>query len=200
MNTKKILRTAYYVLLGALLVLAGLIIFSTFPISGNYKLFLVESGSMEPKIKIGSVAVVKPQAEYEAGDIISFRSSLRENAPTTHRIYDIREVDGETRFITKGDANNAPDRREVRESEVIGKMLFSVPFVGYAVSAAQKPLGFVLIIVIPATMIIFDEARNIWEEIKKLRKEDKKDDLIDKKQGEEIRTLREKVKKLEEKK
>jgi hypothetical protein len=46
-----------------------------------------------------------------------------------------------------------------------------VPFAGYAVDFARKPLGFALIIIIPAAVIIFDEIMKIYAEIKKKKTE-----------------------------
>ena len=128
------------------------------------------SGSMEPAIKTGSVAAVKPSDNYKIGDIITFGEMSKTKTPTTHRIYDMRVQEGKPVYITKGDANNAPDAREIQKRDIIGKVLFDVPYVGYAVDAAKKPFGFMLIIIVPAAIIIYDEIRKIIKEIKK-RKE-----------------------------
>ncbi len=132
---------------------------------------VVQSGSMQPEIKIGSVVMVKPMDDYEIGEVITFGPYGKTKPPTTHRIYDIKVVDGEPRYITKGDANNAPDQREIQKKDIIGKVLFSVPYLGYAVDFVKKPLGFMLIIVVPAALIIFDEVRKIYGEIKKKKAE-----------------------------
>ncbi len=113
--------------------------------------------------------MVKPVDEYKIGDVISFGEITRTKAPTTHRIYDIKVTEGIPSYITKGDANNAPDQREVSEREIIGKVLFDVPYLGYAVDFAKKPLGFALIILVPAGIIILDEMRKIGREIKRKR-------------------------------
>ena len=158
-------KIIYYVVIVGLAVIALMLIVSIFPITGNYKLMVVQSGSMMPEIKMGSVVMVKPADDYRIGDVITFGDIGKD--PTTHRIYDIKVVGGEIRYITKGDANNAPDQGEISEKEVIGKVLFSIPFLGYAVDFAQKPLGFALIIIVPAAIIIFDEVRKIYGEVKK---------------------------------
>jgi len=163
-------KIIYYVFIVFIGVIALLLIVSAFPITGNYKLMVVQSGSMTPAIKMGSVVVVKPADEYKIGDVISFGEVTRTKAPTTHRIYDIKVTEGIPSYITKGDANNAPDQREVLQREVIGKVLFSVPYIGFAVSAAQKPIGFMLIIIVPAVIIVYDEIRKIIEEVKKSKK------------------------------
>ncbi len=129
----------------------------------------VLSGSMEPGIKTGSIVIVKPANEYKIGDVITFNES-KGKAPITHRIYDIKIVDSEPLYITKGDANDTPDQIEIKKKDVVGKVLISVPFVGYAVDFARKPIGFALIIIIPAAVIIFDEIMKIYAEIKKKKK------------------------------
>ena len=164
---KKAFKTIYYVFLGAIAVIAVLLIVSMLPITGNYKILTVLSGSMEPGIHTGSVVVVKPSAHYKIGDIITFGEMSKTKTPTTHRIHDIKVVGSQPVYITKGDANNAPDQREVSKREIIGKVLIDIPYLGYVVSFAQKPVGFALIIIVPAGLIIFDEARKIYAEVKK---------------------------------
>ncbi len=163
----KIFKIIYYLILAAIAVVALFLIFSVVPIKGGYKTLVVLSGSMEPKIKMGSVAAVKPVKEYEVGDMITFGENTKTKTPTTHRIYEIKEADGVKSYITKGDANNAPDQKPVSEKEILGKVLFSVPYIGYAVNAAQKPIGFMLIVVVPAVIIIYEEVKKIQIEIAK---------------------------------
>ena len=167
----KIFRIIYYILIAFIVLVALLLIVSVFPITGNYKLMIVQSGSMTPAIKMGSVVMVKPMSEYKIGDVITFGPYSRTKAPTTHRIYDMKVQGGEPVYITKGDANNAPDQREISKKDIVGKVLFSVPYVGYAVDFAKKPIGFSLIIIIPAALIILDEAKKIYGEIKKKKTE-----------------------------
>jgi len=166
----KVLKIIYYIFIACIALIALLLVFSIFPITGNYKVLIVQSGSMAPAIKTGSVVIVKPVSDYKIGDVITFGQATKTKAPTSHRIYDIKVVDGQPVYITKGDANNAPDAKEISKSEIIGKVLFDVPYAGYAVDAAKKPLGFALIIVVPAAIIIFDEGKKIVGEIKKMKK------------------------------
>lgn len=166
----KILKILYYLVIVVFTVIAILMIVSIFPITGNYKLMVVQSGSMEPAIKMGSVVVVKPADDYKIGDVISFYKTAKTADPITHRIYDIKVAGGEPNYITKGDANNAPDQKEVKKKEIIGKVLADIPYFGYVVDFAKTPFGFSLIIIIPAGLIIYDEAKKIYEEIKKRKK------------------------------
>lgn len=148
-------------------IIALLLIISVFPLTGNYKVLVVHSGSMQPAIKMGSVVVVKPSDNYKIGDIITFGKISKTQTSTTHRIYEMKVVGGEPVYITKGDANNAPDQKEITGKEIIGKVLFDVPYLGYVVDTAKKPIGFLVIIIVPTIVIISDEMRKIQGEIKK---------------------------------
>lgn len=163
----RIFKTIYYIFLAFIVIIAVLLIVSVFPITGNIKFMVVKSGSMEPAIKMGSIVAVKPSDDYKIGDVITFGPYTKTKAPTTHRIYDIKVVDSQPVYITKGDANNAPDQREVQKKDVVGKVLFSASYIGYAVDFAKKPMGFALIIIVPAAIIIFDEIKKIIQEVKK---------------------------------
>lgn len=154
-----------------IVLVALLLIISVLPITGNYKVMTVISGSMEPTIKTGSVVTVKPIDNYKIGDIITFGPYSKTKAPTTHRIYEIKVVGGQPVYITKGDANNAPDTREIQKKDIIGKVLLAVPYMGYAVDFAKKPMGFALIIIIPAALIVVDELKKIFKEIKKKKQQ-----------------------------
>jgi signal peptidase len=166
----KIFKAVYYIICIFIAIIAVLLIVSVFPITGNYKVLTVLSGSMEPTIKIGAVVVIRPENDYKIGDIITFGPNTKTQTPVTHRINDIKVVGGNAIYITKGDANNAPDSKEIKKKDIIGKMLFSVPFAGYAVDFVKKPIGFILIIMVPAVIIVYDEIRKIFKEIKKRKK------------------------------
>jgi len=191
---KKLSKIIYFFFLVIIGAIAVLLIVSAFPITGNIKFMIVQSGSMEPSISGGSVVMVKPVEDYKIGDVITFGPYSKTKPPTTHRIYDIKVVDGQSVYITKGDANNTPDLREIAKRDVLGKVLASVPYLGYAVNFAKKPMGFALIIIVPAAIIVSDEIRNIWKEILKLKNKKK-----DKEQDEEIKELKEEIKELKDK-
>lgn len=170
----KSLKIIYYIFVGFIAFIALLLIVSVFPIPGNYKVLTVLSGSMEPKIKTGSVVVVKPAKDYGVGDIITFGKISKTETPITHRIKEVKLSEGNTVYVTKGDANESADPKEISKNEVIGKTLFSVPFLGYAIAFAKKPVGFMILIIIPAIVIIYDELKKIWQEILKMKKKKEK--------------------------
>ena len=148
-----------------------LIILSGIPSWGKYQLMVVLSGSMEPAIKTGSLVVVSPEDDYERGDIITFSFDQAED-PRTHRIKDMKMIEGELVYTTKGDTNRSVDQRDVFEDNIIGKVLFSIPYVGYLFEFAKTKLGFAILIFIPTSVIIYDQVKKI---IQKVKKQDKKE-------------------------
>lgn len=172
MNILKILEVFLIIVLFLVIVL---IVLAGIPSIGKYRLLVVLSGSMEPDIPVGSLVVVNPAQKYAVGDIITF-SFNQETTPTTHRIHEINEVDGKKLYITKGDANNIADLRDVFEENIIGKVFFIIPYAGYVVDFARKPIGFGVLVFVPAGIIIFDQVQKIIQEIKKNKKKKKKKD------------------------
>ena len=124
---------------------------------------------MEPSIPVGSMVIVKSSQEYRVGDVITFGADTQGQIPTTHRIAEVREEDGRTRFVTKGDANEVADPETTALRDVIGKVLFSVPYAGYVLDFARTPLGFGVLIGIPATIVILEEVGSIVREVRRLR-------------------------------
>ena len=153
------MKVIYWLVLAALILVPGLTV-------GNYKLLVVLSGSMEPTIKTGSIVVVKPQSSYQTGDVITFSEKNNPKITTTHRVFGINDGG----FITKGDANNSTDSARVATGQIIGKTIFSVPYLGYPVSFAKTQQGLLLLVIIPAIIIIYSEILTIKNEILKLLK------------------------------
>jgi signal peptidase len=117
---------------------------------------------MEPVIPTGSLIVIKEESQYAIGDVVTYGSLVRQNSTITHRIVDQRSQGLATYFVTKGDANNSIDDQPIPPSSVLGKHVFTIPLLGYPIGFASTPLGAVVLIIIPGTLIL-------WEELKSLR-------------------------------
>jgi len=166
---KALFKIGYRIFVAAVVALGLLLLVSIVPVPGNIKVKIVQSGSMEPAIKVGAVVIIKPSNEYHIGDVIMFGEDTKTKVPTTHRIVADEVRSGVFYYTTKGDANEDPDPQQIAQSEVIGKVLFSIPYLGYILDFAKKPLGFALLIGVPAAIVVFDEAANIWRETRRLR-------------------------------
>lgn len=169
---KFIAKTFYALFITALVGVAGLFLATMLPTAwaGGLEVKIVKSGSMEPAIPTGSIVFVRPAAEYRVGDIVTFGADTRSEIPTTHRIIEVQNNEGRVAFLTQGDANEDPDPRAIAMSEVIGKVWLHVPYAGYVLDFARQPLGFTLMIGIPAGLIIVDEVLRIIMEVSKMRR------------------------------
>ncbi len=106
--------------------------------------YIVLSGSMEPTYRVGAMIYVKPVEfdELKVGDPVTFY--LNDRTVATHRIVEIvvdDENPNEKYVRTQGDANDTPDSDPTHHSKIIGKPLFSVPYLGFLSSYLQQPQG-----------------------------------------------------------
>jgi len=150
----------FAILVAVILALVGIIVAPSF----GWDVAAIYGGSMEPTIKLGSMAVVRPvdPQDIRWGDIISYTSPHDARTTTTHRVVGVVESEDSLMFNTKGDANEDPDNYAVPAEDINGRVWFSVPYAGYAVDYMKTPLGFGLLIGIPAALIIGIESRNIF--------------------------------------
>lgn len=116
---------------------------------------VVISGSMEPTIAVNDLVVIHKQAEYAEGDIVTYRT---ETLPVTHRIL-TRTVgeDGTVHLVTAGDYTQSPDKQELTEADVVGRVIAILPQFGAIQAFLQRPLGFVLITVLLAVLILLPD-------------------------------------------
>ncbi len=162
-------RILYITLSIGVILVAGLLLLTIVPIPGtNFDARVVQSGSMEPAIKTGSLILIRPAESYKIGDIVTFRHRIN-STPTTHRIIDEKPGDGVWLFTTQGDANESPDMRPVKETQIMGRVMFHIPYLGYIIEIARTPWGFMALIVLPVLIIVGDETKKIYREIVRLR-------------------------------
>lgn len=113
------------------------------PAIAKIKPYQVLSGSMEPAYHVGSLVYVRAvEADsVEVGDTITFH--LTTDTVVTHRVVDKNETD--RTFTTKGDANETADGSKVSYASVIGKVVFSIPLLGYIHSYLSSVPGMIMI-------------------------------------------------------
>lgn len=131
---------------------------------GGIKSLVVLTGSMTPSIPQGSVIFIKSAEAYSMGDVVTFEQKGR---LVTHRIEAIENMNGDTFFATKGDANNSADSDLVASNLVQGRTLFHIPAFGKAILFFKTPVGFVLSIILPTLLFIGFELWAIKNEIVK---------------------------------
>ena len=154
-NVVSIVLVAIVVLIAVLLMGAKII---------GLKTYSVISPSMKPAYNVGDLVYVK-SVDHEsiedlksikAGDPITFL--LDENLTVaTHRVIDV-ELNNEdiqkSRFYTKGDANETPDSNPVLYGNIVGKVVFKLPLLGYVADWVQNPPGTYIAVTIGAVILI----------------------------------------------
>lgn len=124
------------------------------PMLFGCKNMAVLSGSMEPKIPVGSVVCVKEinPEELMSGDIITY--AINGGTMVTHRVVAVNQ--DEQTVITKGDANDVEDGNPVAFSQVVGKEVFHIPYLGYLSIYIKTPLGVMVVCGILIVLILLN--------------------------------------------
>ena len=131
-------------------------------------LAIVRSSSMEPAMRAGALAVMLPidAEDVKVGDIIAFDPPWDPDPDVTvsHRVIGVQH-DGQILFDTKGDATEDTDPYYVPAQNVHGKVVFNIPYLGYAASSAigyvRTWLGFVTLVCIPTVILVGSAIRDV---------------------------------------
>ncbi len=117
--------------------------------------YVIVSGSMEPTISLGDIAIVKKirnVSQVGLGDIIAFKFG---DEVVMHRIVAIEQESNIPVFVTKGDANRDIDPWVVEPDKIIGKVVYVIPKLGipliYALMYLNNPftiLGIVVVVLL----------------------------------------------------
>lgn len=171
----KIMSNFISFVLFALMVFLAFVVISSKASGGDptimgYQFKTVLSGSMEPTFLTGSVIAIEPTkdgSKYQKGDVITFKEN--ETKIVTHRITDVKNVNGKVMYETKGDNNNGPDLKPVLAENVIGKYQdITVPYVGYLLNYANSKAGAALLLIIPGLFLLGYSAITIFSAIRSI--------------------------------
>jgi signal peptidase I len=114
----------------------------------------IESGSMAPTFVRGTLVVVEHVAsasDLHVGEIVAYNAAyLSPNGPVVHRIVAIHFNGTQEVFTFKGDANPSPDPRPVVFSQVVGRVVTYLPYLGYLILSPELSISIVLVVVLVA--------------------------------------------------
>jgi len=162
-----------------MLVIVGALVLLLAPRLLGANLLVVLSQSMEPNIPMGAIVVSQPDTaanEIEVGDVITFNAMGPNGDPAliTHRVVEVLGSDSGIRFRTQGDAVEDPDMTLVSSSNLVGRVWFSLPLAGYVVAFIRTPVGYLVLIGLPALLLILSE----WMEIIRSMREDRRPRVV----------------------
>lgn len=97
----------------------------------KYSMIVIGSGSMTGTIDKADAIIyskLKDDEKIEIGDIIVFKV---DDIKVIHRVIDKKETPNETRYYTKGDANQLEDDGYRTRSDIVGKVKCKIPYIGF---------------------------------------------------------------------
>ena len=153
--SKGVIKDIVIVGVGVLVIWFGL----TLAFGTQNPFYVVASGSMIPELEIYDVLIVQghePFEDLEIGDIIVFNRPSDHNRVIVHRVVSIIDDDPKT-LRTQGDANPASipgTDFPITEEEYIGKVVYTLPQVGYVTQLLKPPINYVIIVVVIGIMVV----------------------------------------------
>ena len=115
--------------------------------------YVVLSGSMEPTYPVGSLLYVQKvdPTTLQEGDPVTYYMSGGQ--VVTHRVIEVVEDPSVgVCYRTKGDANNIADSSLLKYTQVIGRPVMAIPWLGYVSWFIQHPPG--TYVAIAAVMVL----------------------------------------------
>jgi len=137
-----------------------LLLFSAFSFTGAVKARIVLTGSMAPAINTGDVILTTPvtRKEPQIGDVIAYQAKRfngQSVAVFSHRIIG---GDIDSGFIVKGDSNKSPDTQKPKRGDILGVVIFVIPYIGNLLT--PKAL-FLLVPCLFGFWLILDAMKNV---------------------------------------
>jgi signal peptidase len=123
----------------------------------GYTPLIILSGSMEPEIAAGDLAICTnvDASEVAVGDVIAFFDPASSSSSVlTHRVVEVVNNDGTLQFKTQGDANNTADANLVPASNLVGRYSSSIPGAGNIAMFFQTVPGVIVCVVVPVVLLV----------------------------------------------
>lgn len=144
-------QLGHAVMAAVLAAIAGaIVVLMVLPRATQGAALTVLTGSMTPRIPVGSVVLVRPvdPATLEVGDVATYQSDPGTESFVTHRIVAIDTATTPISFTFKGDANPGEDIRPVPATAIRGEVWFHVPYLGAVRDALNGRAGLSLLAII----------------------------------------------------
>lgn len=115
---------------------------------------IVVSGSMEPTIPTGSLLMAKEvsAADIEVGDIVTLQRPNNAGL-VTHRVTSVEQQHTNWEITMRGDANAADDPQPYTV-RTVGKVVATIPGVGYLAGIFRTPFGITGIAVFGIALLV----------------------------------------------
>ena len=96
----------------------------------RFGMLIVGSESMTGEINKGDAIIYERYDDQiiQEGQVVVFK---KDNSLLIHRVVDIKNIDGVTRYYTRGDANENNDAGFITDSDILGLTDVKIPYIGY---------------------------------------------------------------------
>lgn len=127
----KLKKNAWMLVVSIILIIISLLFVMLVSCQFRYGIIVIGSGSMADEINTGDAVIYEAYEndEIQKNDIIIFEKDAYSR--TVHRVIETIDMNGQTRYITKGDANEEADYGYVTEEQIVGVVKFKIPYIGY---------------------------------------------------------------------
>jgi signal peptidase len=132
------------------------------PRLAGFESLAITSGSMGKAAPVGSLVLTRSRlpSEVRPGDVIAVERSG--HPIVVHRVVSVDASSGQVIVATKGDANASADAEPYPLPPQVPVMARAIPLIGYLVALLQVPLGWVLLIALPASAVAAATIRDLW--------------------------------------
>lgn len=96
----------------------------------RFGVLVIATDSMTGELNKGD-AVLFERYEDQTLEVQQIIVYEKDDVRIVHRVVDVKHINGETRYTTKGDANNAQDAGYVTNADIVGVATGKLPYVGY---------------------------------------------------------------------
>lgn len=204
--TKTISTAIFVILVLIICVLIFYIVRVNFLASNNklgevrINIYTILTQSMYPTIKAGDVIVTyrEDNNRYNPGDVITFTSTNNAGMTITHRVEEVKMLNDEYSYITKGDNNSSRDTEIINGNSVIGKVVFKVPKAGYIQQFLVTKTGWIVAVVLPALGIIIYDILKIFMVATGIKPKNSVTKALENKDDERIKNARKRLKEVVE--
>ena len=155
-TSRGIIKDVAVVVIGVLVIWIGLQVAFGTPLGSPF--YVVASGSMVPALEVNDILIISGHEQFESlglGDIIVFDRPSDHSRVIVHRVASVMDEDPRT-LRTKGDANPASipgTDFPITEKEYIGKVVYTIPQIGYITQLLKPPINYIIIVIVIGALI-----------------------------------------------
>jgi signal peptidase I len=101
-------------------------------------------------------------AGVRRGEIVSFKDPALAGKLVTHRVVAVHRAGSRLHFVTKGDANPAPESWSAARGASIAVLAFRVPAIGRTIACVADPVIRTVVLSLAALLLSTALLRRIW--------------------------------------